>query len=253
MPIYHGPMSRLDPPASPGGDFDAMGEAYAASAESGPYNALYDRPALLDLAGDVAGVRALDAGCAAGALSAELAARGATVFGVDASPEMVRLARERHLNGASFAVADLAKPLEFLTDGSFDLIAASLVLHYVLDWTVPLSEFHRVLRPSGRLVMTTHHPAARYAASPTNDYRAIEMITEEWVKDGRPYEVRWFRRPLAAIVDPITDAGFVIERIVEPIPRPEMRNSHPDVWEKLMKEPWFLAISARPQETAHPR
>jgi hypothetical protein len=100
--------------------------------------------------------------------------------------------------------------------------------------------------------MTTHHPGATYAASPTGDYRAIELITEQWIKDGRPYEVRWFRRPLAAIVDAITGAGFVVDRIVEPLPRKEMRDSHPDVWKKLMREPWFLAISAVRPGREHP-
>ena len=250
MPIYHAPMSSLDPPPSPGDDFDAMGEAYAASAESSPYNALYDRPGLLELAGDVGGLRVLDAGCAAGALSAVLAAHGATVVGVDASATMIELAQKRRIEGASFVVADIAERMTFLADESFDLVTASLVLHYVSNWEVPLSEFSRVLRPSGRLVMTTHHPSATYATSPTGDYRAIELITEEWIKDRRPYEVRWFRRPLAAIVDPIVDAGFVIERVVEPLPRPQMRDSHPDIWEKLTKEPWFLAISAHRPERA---
>jgi SAM-dependent methyltransferase len=237
-------MPTFKPPLPAGGDFDAMGAAYATSAESSPYNALYDRPAVLDLAGDVGGRRVLDAGCAAGALSAALAARGATVVGVDASREMIRLARERRLDAASFAVADLARPMPFLADESFDLVTASLVLHYLRDWDVPLAEFRRVLRPSGRLVMTTHHPAAAFAASPNGDYRAVELITEEWVKDGRPYDVRWFRRPLSAMVGPILSAGFVIERIVEPLPQPEMHESHPDVCMKLMREPWFLAISA---------
>jgi SAM-dependent methyltransferase len=234
----------------PIGDFDAMGEAYAASAESSPYNSLYDRPALLELAGDVRGLRVLDVGCAAGALSAVLAERGATVVGVDASATLIELAQKRRLERASFVVANIARPMPFLANESFHLVTASLVLHYVSDWEVPLSEFRRVLRPSGRLVMTTHHPGATYATSPTGDYRAIELITEEWIRDGRPYEVRWFRRPLGAIVDPIVDAGFVVDRIVEPLPRPEMRDSHPDVWMKLMKEPWFLAISAVQPGTA---
>jgi 2-polyprenyl-3-methyl-5-hydroxy-6-metoxy-1,4-benzoquinol methylase len=143
MPVYHHPMPSPDPPRSPGDDFDAMGEAYAASAESSPYNALYDRPALLELAGDVRGLHVLDAGCAAGALSAVLAARGATVVGVDASGTMIELAQKRNLERASFVVADIAEPMPFLADDSFNLVAASLVLHYDHRCATPIPRYGR--------------------------------------------------------------------------------------------------------------
>lgn len=69
-----------------GSDYDRMGEAYAAQTEHSPWNALYDRPAILALAGDVRGQLVLDVGCAAGALSAALVESGARVVGIDASP-----------------------------------------------------------------------------------------------------------------------------------------------------------------------
>ncbi len=47
------------------------------------------------LAADLAGVRVLDAGCGPGVFAIELAQRGAQVVGVDLSPELVRLGRER--------------------------------------------------------------------------------------------------------------------------------------------------------------
>lgn len=242
------PEERTQPAA----DYDSMGAAYAANADTNPYNALYDRPAVLELAGDVAGLRVLDAGCAAGALSNELAGRGAEIVGVDASERMIAIARERLEGKGLFAIADLERPMPFLADASFDLVTASLVLHYLRDWRMPLTEFRRVLRPSGRLVITTHHPAARFATSPHGKYHTVEPITEEWVKEGRAFEVHWYRRPLSKIIGPIIDAGFTIERLVEPLPRPEMRASHPDVWEKLTNEPWFLGISAVPSETGPP-
>lgn len=73
--------------------YDAFAGAYGSHARTSPYNALYDRPALLGLAGDVAGRRVLDAGCGPGIYAADLVARGAHVTAFDESLEMVRWRR----------------------------------------------------------------------------------------------------------------------------------------------------------------
>jgi SAM-dependent methyltransferase len=74
-------------------DYDSFAEAYAADNETSLANACYNRPAILALAGDVAGRRILDAGCGSGPLSAALRDRGAIVTGIDSSAKMLELAR----------------------------------------------------------------------------------------------------------------------------------------------------------------
>ncbi|MER6984459.1 methyltransferase domain-containing protein, partial [Streptomyces carpinensis] len=76
-------------------DYDSFAEAYSAENENNLVNAYYARPAMLALAGDVAGRRILDAGCGSGPLSAALRDRGAVVTGIDASAGMLALARRR--------------------------------------------------------------------------------------------------------------------------------------------------------------
>jgi ubiquinone/menaquinone biosynthesis C-methylase UbiE len=73
-------------------DYDSFAEAYAAANESSLLNGYYARPAVLDLAGDVAGRRILDVGCGAGPVLAALRDRGAVVTGVDPSIKMLELA-----------------------------------------------------------------------------------------------------------------------------------------------------------------
>src|SRR5919202_2740933 len=77
---------------------------------------------LLERLGDVAGREVLDAGCGEGFLSRMLAARGARVTGLDLSPRLIQLARDKDPQGTiDYRVADLSRPLpEF--EGRFDLI-----------------------------------------------------------------------------------------------------------------------------------
>jgi hypothetical protein len=58
-------------------DYDGFAEGYTTANENNLVNAYYERPAMLALAGDVAGHRILDAGCGAGSLLAALRERGA--------------------------------------------------------------------------------------------------------------------------------------------------------------------------------
>lgn len=88
---------------SPDSDYDAFAAGYARDNERNPWNAHYERPAVLRLVGDAAGRRVLDAGCGAGALSAALVERGAVV-GVDHSSALLKtvdLQRAAHRANAS--------------------------------------------------------------------------------------------------------------------------------------------------------
>lgn len=72
-----------------------MARAFEAHAADGAYNARYERPAVLDLVGDVRGPHVLDAACGPGFYIEELLQRGAVVTAFVASEEMIALARQR--------------------------------------------------------------------------------------------------------------------------------------------------------------
>src|SRR5438067_807321 len=93
--VRGGQDSRPESGRAAAAAYDAMGRDYAEHSADSAYNAHYDRPAVLALAGDVTGLRVLDAGCGPGLYAAEFVARGAKVAAVDASAAMVELARER--------------------------------------------------------------------------------------------------------------------------------------------------------------
>jgi SAM-dependent methyltransferase len=224
-------------------DYDALAEAYAVANEGGIQNAYYERPAILALAGDVDGRRILDAGCGSGSLFAELRDRGAVVTGIDVSPGMLEVARRRLGDGADLQVADLRDPLPF-PDSAFDDVIASLVLHYLEDWAPTLAELRRVLRTGGRLIVSVDHPFAihglhRMAGQRTN-YFATYNWTEEWTMGGQVVPMSFWNRPLHAMTDAFTAAGFRISVVSEPQPVPAARERFPDEFQALSTSPSFL-------------
>jgi SAM-dependent methyltransferase len=234
---------------NPAFSYDEIADLYAARVDSAPYNALYERPAMLELLPAVDGHRVLDAGCGAGWYAAQLAARGARVTGIDASAAMIAYARDRFAappdsalaSRVEFAVADLQQPLAF-ADASFSGIISSLALHYIRDWRPMLAEFRRVLEPGGWLLFSTHHPLAEAVRLRPARYLDTELVEDYWKWVGT---VRYYRRPLGAIVEAIADAGLAIEKLVEPLPTEEFRRSRPDSYTRLLAQPEFLIIRAR--------
>ena len=201
--------------------YNTFAESYSAANESSLFNAYYERPAMIDLVGEVDGRRILDAGCGSGPLFAALREKGAVVTGFDASPAMVELARRRLGDAADLRVADLDGPLPY-DDGSFDDVVVSLVLHCLRDWSGPLNGLRRVLRPGGRLVVSVNHPSVYTFTYPEADYFALTQYSEEYtLSDGASMELTYWHRPLHAMTDAFTDAGFRISAISEPPASPD--------------------------------
>jgi SAM-dependent methyltransferase len=220
--------------------YDEMAPVYEAHASDSPYNAHYDRPAVLALVGEVEGRRVLDAGSGPGLYAEELLARGADVVAVDGSERMVELAQRRLGSRAVVVHADLSEPLPF-ADNEFDVVVCPLVIHHLPDRAAALREFFRVLSPGGRVVLSTQHPTADWLRK-GGSYFDVREEMDEWDRDGRSYAVHFWREPLTSLCGAVAEAGFLIERVVEPLPMDSMRERWPETWEKLHREPGFLLL-----------
>ncbi len=154
-----------------------MSPAPASSAHFGRLAERYDavRPVdenwwevyeLVERAADLRGRRVLDIGCGTGRLSVALVERAhAKVWGVDASQEMLAVAKEK-VPGVAFKRAQ-AESLPF-KDGWFERAVLWLVLHLV-DCPAALAETRRILGPDGRLAIATFHES-HFAAHWLNRY-----------------------------------------------------------------------------------
>jgi SAM-dependent methyltransferase len=223
-------------------DYEAIADRFAAGIDQQPWNALYERPTTLELLPGVIGKDVLDAGCGSGWYADWFVRHGARVIAVDRSARMVELTAAR-LAGRGRAIRGDLSDLRELPDASFDLILSSLVLHYVEDLPKTFREWGRLLRSGGRLVLSTHHPTYDPNSLYNPGYLVEEIIEEKWGWLGE--QMRYYRRPLSNLTEPMSGAGFVIERIVEPRPSEKLQSADPKGYERLSRLPAFLFIRAR--------
>ena len=224
-----------------GASYEDMAGKYAETVDTRPWNAHYERPAVISLLPPLTNATVLDAGCGSGWYAEQLLGLGAKVTAFDLNAEFVTLTRARVGGRARVLRADLAGPLDFAGDGEFDVVVCPLVMHYLKDWQPVFREFRRVLKPRGVLVFSTHHPFMDWKLFDRDDYFAVELLEDEW-DTGK---VRFYRRPLTDISRALDSAGFFVERLLEPQPTEDFRRAHPEGYERLTKNPWFLVVRCR--------
>jgi len=137
----------------------------------------------------------------------------------------------------------------------FDLAVSSMALHYVADYAGLVRRIASWLSPGGVFVFSTEHPV--YLSRATDEgwvrsesgeplYWALSRYGEEglrrerWFVDG----VEKHHRMVSTLLNGLADAGFVVERVLEPLPDAEMLERHPE-WVSEGHRPFCLLVRAR--------
>jgi ubiquinone/menaquinone biosynthesis C-methylase UbiE len=224
--------------------YQTLAEYYLTVVDTKPFNAYYERPGTLALLPDVSGKTVLDAACAAGWYTNWLLEHGAQVTAVDFSPNMIAMTKRRVGDQAKIIQADLNQALDFINDASVDIVLSSLTLHYLKDWTTVLHEFYRILKKDGMMVFSVHHPFMDFTVFKRENYFLTELLNDEWDSSTGKVAVQFYRRPLNKIINAVLDAGFMIEKVAEPMPTSEFQKAQPEVYERLTQKPQFLFVRA---------
>lgn len=151
-----------------------------------------------NLLGDAAG-RVVEVGIGTGVNLPHYPA-GIRLTGVDSSPAMLAIARDRaaRLGRQLDAVVGEADHLA-LPDASVDAVVATLLLCSVPDVATSLAEFARVVRPGGRLLLLDH---VESSVAPVRWFQALAD------RAGEATGECWRRRPLTEL----SEVGFTVER-----------------------------------------
>ena len=165
---------------------------------------------------------ALDVGAGRGIASYALAREGFTVTALEPDPSPVvgggAIAALARLSGADITVLQATAEEIPAPDSSFDLVFARAALHHTRDLDQACREFHRVLRPGGRLLALREHVISRpedlerfFDAHPLHrDYGGENAF------------------PLTVYVDAIRGAGFEVATIRQPLESPMNFAPHTD-------------------------
>jgi SAM-dependent methyltransferase len=239
------------------------------------HRALID-PTLLAVIGEVRDLRILELACGNGYLARRLAGSGArSVVGIDLSrPTIARaLARERSdPRGVRFEVGD-ASHLAAFAAGAFDLVVANMALMDIEDLRGTVREVARVLVPDGRFVFSISHPCfdtddrsmwvVERGIAPDGTYsdtvwRKVRGYRDEgkrpipWaVPEGRTVWTDAFHRTLSTYSGDLRDSGFVISRLEEPRPLPEMLEGSPQ-GRYIAEVPLHLVVEAVRRSVTRP-
>lgn len=171
---------------------------------------------LIDLLDPQPGEKIIDLGCGTGSLSAEVAARGALVLGIDGKPELI--AQARMLNSdLSFVVGDAH---DFTTSESFDAVASNGALHWMTrDPDAVIAQVHAALRPGGRFVAEM--------GGAGNCAELIAAMLTAWRELGLAEpELPWYFPTPAEYAGRLEDGGFTV-RLLEYFDRPTRMSEGP--------------------------
>jgi 2-polyprenyl-6-hydroxyphenyl methylase/3-demethylubiquinone-9 3-methyltransferase len=121
----------------------------------------------------------LDVGCGTGTLARVLAERGSAVLAFDPAPKMLQRGRLLHANNVAFVRIATAEELP-IRGSSVDGIVCSSVLEYTEDPRRCLLEFHRVLKPSGVLLVSIPNAHSWLRMALRTAYTLTSAVGRPW-------------------------------------------------------------------------
>ncbi len=191
-----------------------------------------EEPVVRRWVGDPAGLDVLDLGCGTGRHALWLAEAGASVTAVDFSSGMLAEARTKPgADAVRFLQHDLHDPLPFESE-VFDLLVSGLVLEHLRDLKSFFAETHRVLKSTGRAVVSAMHPAMFLRGSQA---RFTDPDSGEIIQPGS------LQHSLGDLIMGAVHGGFQIANVEEFAPDEKFARQYPRA-EKYIDWPMLVVM-----------
>ena len=191
-------------------------------------NNIFEKPALFSLLPTLNNKTVLDLGCGYGAES----------------------------ENSHKSIKYLKMPMEDIGElrDHFDVVVSSLAIQYVEDYQGLVNNIYNLLNDGGVLVFSQEHPINTCFSSGSRwtkdengnklyanvEYYSVDGVREStWFVDG----VKKYHRTLSTVINTLIGSGFRIDKIIEPVPTPELLREHPE-YDDLLHKPDFLLVRA---------
>lgn len=222
-------------------------------------NDLIEIPNFRKLVPDVKNKSILDLGCGYGENDKYYKEQGAKyVLGTDISYKMLELAE---INNKKDGVEFMKIAMEDISsiNQKFDIIISSLAFHYIKDFDKLIEDCYNLLNDNGYLVFSQEHPITTCIEYTEHvkkghtiiddkyfglfsDYNRPGKRTKEWFGE----EVIKYHRNFEEIINTLINKGFMIDKILEPIPSKEAIKNNPKYINQYDR-PFFLFVRAKKQ------
>jgi len=236
--------------------------AHVRNPKESVYHAYYEKPAMYALLPDIKNKTVLSVGCGSGEDSIHLQRQGAgRSVGIDISAELIAIAKEAYPE-CEFHVMNMEE-IDF-PDSSFDFVYSSLAIHYIEDWSKVFAHVYRILKPNSSFLFSCGHPL-RFAMDEKDNGESVTRtlqiaentatgefkITGDYLAKRKTIDAlgkntaNTWTMPIGDIAAMATDAGFLIERVVDPRPLEELKEIDPQTYYRLSRIPEFVIFKLR--------
>ncbi len=218
-------------------------------------NNLFEIPALFSMMPDLKEKRVLDLGCGFGEHCKQFVECGAEkVVGIDISEKMLEVAK---VENSDPKITYINMPMEEIAglQEQFDVVISSLAFHYVEDFEGVIRNIHSLLEENGVFIFsqenplnTCHSGGDRWTRDENGNKLYMNLANygvegereSVWFVDN----VKKYHRTFSTIVNALVEAGFTIEKMIEPLPTEELLEKYPD-YRDLFHKPDFLLIRVK--------
>lgn len=220
------------------------------------YNNLLEQPAMADLLPNLSDKIVLDVACGYGCNSLDFIKRNAKkVVGIDISEKMLNVAKSKYADkNIEYICMDMAEISKLKQ--KFDFVYCSLAFHYIEDFKKLCEDIFVLLNNNGQLLFSQEHPIitatidgkghfnkdtdGNNVSYTFSNYNQGGSRKTHWIID----DVIKYHRPIGEIITTLAKAGFIIEEVVEPLPKDWAIKKLPSLAREYIK-PNFLIIKAK--------